>query len=72
MLGEVNNAGQFPYVVGMTAQTAVAIAGGFSPRGYQATAEITRMIDGVPVTGTVPITAPIRPGDTIVIRERWF
>ncbi|MGL4324533.1 MAG: polysaccharide biosynthesis/export family protein [Beijerinckiaceae bacterium] len=72
VLGEVNNSGQFPYVVGMTAQTAVAIAGGFSPRAYQATAEITRLIDGVPVTGTVPITAQLRPGDTVVIRERWF
>ncbi len=72
VLGEVNNSGQFPYVAGMTAQTAVAIAGGFSPRGYQGSAEITRMIDGVPVTGTVPITTPIRPGDTVVVRERWF
>lgn len=72
ILGEVNNSGQFPYVVGMTAQTAVAIAGGFSPRAYQATAEITRLVDGVPVTGAVPITAQIRPGDTVVIRERWF
>lgn len=72
VLGEVNNSGQFPYVAGMSAQTAVAIAGGFSPRAYQATAEITRMIEGAPITGTVPITTPIRPGDTIVIRERWF
>ncbi|WP_342362742.1 polysaccharide biosynthesis/export family protein [Terrarubrum flagellatum] len=72
VLGEVNSSGQFPYVVGMTAQTAVAIAGGFSPRAYQSSAEITRMIEGAPVTGTVPITTPIRPGDTIVIRERWL
>lgn len=72
ILGEVNNSGQFPYVVGMTAQTAVAIAGGFSPRAAQGLAEITRLVDGVPVTGSVPITAQIRPGDTVVIRERWF
>lgn len=72
ILGEVNNSGQFPYVVGMTAQTAVAIAGGFSARALQSTAEVTRLIDGVPVTGSVPITAQIRPGDTVVIRERWF
>ncbi|MGL5734905.1 MAG: polysaccharide biosynthesis/export family protein [Beijerinckiaceae bacterium] len=72
VLGEVNNSGQFPYVVGMNVQTAVAIAGGFSPRAYQSTAEITRTVDGVPVTGTVPITAQLQPGDTIVIRERWF
>ncbi|MBN9063574.1 MAG: sugar transporter [Rhizobiales bacterium 65-9] len=72
VLGEVNAPGQFPYVVGLNALKAVAIAGGFSPRGYQSSAEITRMIRGEPVTGTVPITTAIRPGDTIVIRERWF
>ena len=31
VLGEVTNSGQFPYVNGMTVQTAVAIAGGFTP-----------------------------------------
>lgn len=31
ILGEVNSAGQYPSVAGMTAQTAVAIAGGFTP-----------------------------------------
>ncbi len=72
VLGEVNSPGQFPFVVGMTAQTAVAIAGGFGPRGYRQSAEITRLIEGVPVTGTVPITTPIRPGDTVTVRERWF
>ncbi len=30
------------------------------------------LVDGVPVTGTVPITAQLQPGDTVVIRERWF
>ncbi len=32
VMGEVRNAGQYPYVAGMTAQTAVAIAGGFNAR----------------------------------------
>lgn len=30
------------------------------------------MMDGQLVTGTVPITYPVQPGDTIVIKERWF
>jgi polysaccharide export outer membrane protein len=29
-------------------------------------------MDGQLVTGTVPITYAVRPGDTIVIKERWF
>lgn len=72
VLGEVLNSGQYPFVAGMTVQTAVAIAGGFTPRAYQSTAEITRFINGDVVTATVPITYPVRPGDTVVIRERWF
>ena len=72
VLGEVTTSGQFPFVNGMTVQTAVAIAGGFTPRGRRDSAELTRQIDGQLVTATVPITYPVQPGDTIVIKERWF
>jgi polysaccharide biosynthesis/export protein len=72
ILGEVNTSGQFPFVSGMTVQTAVAIAGGFAPRGARDYAEVTRQIDGRMVTGAVPITYPLLPGDTVVIKERWF
>jgi polysaccharide biosynthesis/export protein len=72
ILGEVTNSGQFAFVNGMTAQTAVAIAGGFSPRANQNSVEITRMVDGSPVTTLVSVTQPLRPGDTVVIKERWF
>jgi polysaccharide biosynthesis/export protein len=71
VLGEVTTSGQYPYVNGMTVQTAVAIAGGYSPRAAKDFAELTR-IDryGRLITASVPITYPVRPGDTIVIRER--
>ncbi len=72
VLGEVQSAGQFPYVEGMTARTAVAIAGGFSARGYQDAADLTRVVDGEPVTGRVPLDTPLRPGDTVTVRERIF
>jgi polysaccharide export outer membrane protein len=73
VLGEVTTSGQYPYVNGMTVQTAVAIAGGYTPRGAKDYAEVTR-IDryGRPITAAVPINYPVRPGDTIVIKERWF
>lgn len=72
VLGEVASSGQFPFVNGMTVQTAVAIAGGFTARGQRNYAELTRIVDGQTVTGSVPITHPVRPGDTIVVKERWF
>ncbi|WP_375461186.1 polysaccharide biosynthesis/export family protein [uncultured Enterovirga sp.] len=72
ILGEVTTSGQFPYVNGMTVQTAVAIAGGFTPRADRDIAELTRRTVRGVVIGEVPITYPVRPGDTIVIKERWF
>ncbi len=72
ILGEVTSAGQYPYVNGMTVETAVAIAGGFTPRAYKSAAELTRDLNGQPVRGSVPVTMPVRPGDTIVIHERYF
>lgn len=72
ILGEVTTSGQYPFVNGMTVQTAVAIAGGYTPRGQRETADVTRTINGTPTTATVPMTYPVHPGDTITIRERWF
>jgi polysaccharide export outer membrane protein len=72
ILGEVTSSGQYPFVNGMTVQTAVAIAGGFTPRGQREQADVTRTVNGELTTATVPITFPVLPGDTIVIRERWF
>lgn len=72
VLGEVTQPGQYPYVLGMTAQTAVAIARGFTPRARQASVEITRIVNGELVRAEVPIHHPLRPGDTVQIFERWF
>jgi polysaccharide export outer membrane protein len=54
IMGEVNAAGQYTYVPGMTLQNAIAVAGGFSPRAAQETADITRQVNGSILTGRVP------------------
>jgi polysaccharide export outer membrane protein len=72
VIGEVTTAGQYPFVNGMTVQNAIAIAGGYTPRGWNSGADVTRIIDGVSVTGTVPLTYPLRPGDTVTVRERFL
>jgi polysaccharide export outer membrane protein len=72
VLGEVVTSGQYAFVNGMTVETAVAIAGGFSPRAFQSGADVTRQFNGRLYTAGVPITAPVHPGDTIYIRERFF
>lgn len=72
ILGEVTAAGQYPYVNGMTVETAVAIAGGFTPRAFKSQATVGRLVEGQMVHATVPISYPLRPGDTVTIEERWF
>ncbi len=72
ILGEVATAGQYPFVNGMTVETAVAIAGGFGPRASRNSAQITRVIDGRLVKSPVALFQPILPGDTITITERYF
>ena len=72
ILGEVVTPGQFPYVPDMTVETAVAVAGGFTPRARRSEVELHRQIDGQPAEAVVPMGYPLRPGDTIVVAERWF
>ena len=72
ILGEVTQPGQYPYVANMTVETAVAIAGGFTPRGYKQYVVISRNYGGQAYRFKTPITAQIQPGDTIQVEERWF
>lgn len=72
ILGEVTTPGQYPYVANITAEAAVAIAGGFSPRAYKQTVELTRNGTAQRIHQDVPLDFPIRPGDTILVKERWF
>lgn len=72
IMGEVNDAGQYSYVPGMTAQKAIAAAGGFSSRANQSDIDVTREINNKIVTGRMTLTNPILPGDTIYVRERLF
>ena len=44
ILGEVTAPGQYPYVANMTAETAVAIAGGFAPRAVRQSVVVIRNI----------------------------
>jgi protein involved in polysaccharide export with SLBB domain len=72
ILGEVTNPGQYPYVADMTVEKAIAIAGGFSPRASKSKVELTRNVPGQQMKGEVPLNYALRPGDTVVVKERWF
>jgi polysaccharide biosynthesis/export protein len=72
ILGQVNQAGGFPYQTGMTVQNAIAIAGGYTPRADEGAVLIIRKSADGTRTFRVPVTTYVYPGDTIYIRERWF
>ena len=72
ILGEVTAPGQYAYVPQMTVEKAVAVAGGFTPRAYRWDIEIERPVAGGVARRAVPPIERVRPGDTIVVRERWF
>ncbi|HEX5507966.1 MAG TPA: polysaccharide biosynthesis/export family protein [Pseudolabrys sp.] len=72
ILGEVTTPGQYSYVANITVEAAVAIAGGFTPRASKQTVELTRNGATQHIHQDVPLDFPIRPGDTIVVKERWF
>ncbi|MFY0610221.1 MAG: polysaccharide export protein [Hyphomicrobiaceae bacterium] len=72
ILGEVRTPGQYPYVPGMTVETAVAIAGGYTPRADKHRFRVNRRVDGVVEVDHGPATYVLQPGDTINVSERFF
>jgi polysaccharide biosynthesis/export protein len=68
ILGEVAAPGQYPYVPNMSVESAVAIAGGFSPRAKRDSVTLTHNAG----RAIVPLGTQLGPGDTILVGERWF
>lgn len=73
ILGEVQKPGQYPFVSGMTAANAVAVAGGFLPLANQSKVFVKR--SGTQAEEALPLTPAtlIRPGDTLrVVKGAFF
>ncbi len=72
ILGEVTAPGQYPFVPNMTVESAVAIAGGFTPRAFRSNVTITRIETSGASRVSAPMGTLLRPGDTVQVSERWF
>lgn len=70
--GEVNRPGKYDFASGLTVMQAVADAGSFTYRAKKKMVFIKRA--GAPAEVAVPVTAsaPVLPGDTIRVVERYF
>ncbi|WP_291695978.1 polysaccharide biosynthesis/export family protein [Bradyrhizobium sp.] len=72
ILGEVQAPGQYPYVPNMTVESAVAIAGGFSPRARRDIVTLTHAEADGAARYQAPLGTSLSPGDTVTVGERWF
>jgi polysaccharide export outer membrane protein len=72
ILGEVAAPGQYPYVPNMSVESAVAIAGGFSPRARRDRVTVTHTDGSGSARYVVPLGTTLSPGDTVLVGERWF
>jgi len=56
----------------MSVESAVAIAGGFSPRARRDRVTVTHTDAAGSFRYVVPLGTPLGPGDTVFVNERWF
>ena len=70
--GQVRSAGAFPFQDGLTVLQAVALAGGVNDRGSMSCITIVRSVKGVKTEIKAKATDAVRPGDTILVKERFF
>lgn len=72
IIGEVNSAGDYPFVDGMTYLNAIAIAGGYTFRAKEGVVYVKR--SGAPRDDEIKLSVndPVQPGDIIRVDERLF
>ncbi len=72
VLGEVQKPGGYPYNIGMTAQQAVALAGGFTRRAITDRLVLTRDTPEGPKEYGIGLRDAVAPGDTLDVQRRVF
>jgi protein involved in polysaccharide export with SLBB domain len=72
ILGEVQKPGEYAYSSGLTVLNAVATAGGFSYRANTHTVVIRHAGQDGALAGRLTPSTPVAPGDTVIVRERFF
>jgi polysaccharide export outer membrane protein len=72
LLGEVSRPGQYDYVPGITVQSAIAAAAGYTDRASKKYVFIHK--EGSPEEQVYKVTPALRilPGDTVRVGERYF
>ncbi len=72
IIGEVKNPGSYPYIGGMRAINAIAMAGGFTYRARENKLLITRAKGGSGKPEPADQHTLVLPGDVVEVPERFF
>lgn len=72
VLGEVRNAGSFPYQPNMSVLSAIALAGGYTYRAAKKKLIVVRGDDESRQETRVTESSTLQPGDTVIIPQRLF
>lgn len=70
--GQVQRAGAYPYVVGLTVEKALALAGGLGPLASERNIYLLREDQPGDQRKRVGMDAGVLPGDTLVVEESLF
>jgi polysaccharide export outer membrane protein len=72
VVGEVLKPGEYPYANGMTAASAVALAGGYSPKAVKSVVYVRHQGDAGEQRVAANDAVPVRPGDVVRIDSTTF
>ena len=72
VFGQVKSPGAYPIQRNTTVLQALSLAGGVTDRGATGRIKIVRVEKGRTVELRVKLTDVVRPGDTIMVPERFF
>jgi polysaccharide export outer membrane protein len=72
VFGQVKNPGAYSMRQDVTVLQALSLAGGVTDRGATGRIEIVRMVGGENKEIRTDLTDAVRPGDTVVVPERYF
>ena len=72
IVGEVMKPGEYPYANGMTASTAVAVAGGFTPKAVESMIYVRHQGENAEQRLAATDATLIRPGDVVRVESTAF
>ena len=72
VFGQVKNPGSYPVQSGTTVLQLLSLAGGLTPKGATNRVAVVRIVDGTKKEARIKLTDIVKPGDTVVVPERFF